>query len=304
MVNTAFTFESGDLQRYHNQAGFHITTGHIAHAVLEMHVPLSPDFLAFTIWLITRKWMLCWSLVHLKRKGNFKWIEIVIPSLVLSFFSIKNQWHCHKDFLVYRSWMSVDTDHRWRIYTIRTVSCLFILSSSASVTLWNHFPHWWQQIMKLPSDWQLVQNNPLNPLRTENLLQQVPRCDLLCWLDKDWAHFLFCHIKEAKHKEGCDWDDPVLFSRLVLNNCTLQNFLSKVSPSNSLQERKTTNFYYQWKLWPLYPLCSLMVVHHIWHTGNPLDVLSLKSCFHVYWNLLIYWDLCEIYNSYDRLLQW
>lgn len=70
MVNTAFTFQSGDLHRCHNQAGFHITTGHIAHAALEMHVCLSPDFLAFTIWLITRKWMLCWSLVHLKRKGN------------------------------------------------------------------------------------------------------------------------------------------------------------------------------------------------------------------------------------------
>ena len=127
----------------------------------------------------------------------------------LSFQLPKNQWHCHEDFLV-RNWMSVDTDHRWRIYTIRTVSCLFILSSSASVTLWNHFPHWWQQIIKLPSDWQLIQTSPLNPLRTENLLQQVPRCDLLCWLDKDWAHFLFCYSISKKQNIRKDVIEMIL----------------------------------------------------------------------------------------------
>ena len=44
------------------------------------------------VLMITQKWMLCWSLVCLKRKCDFKWIEFVISLLFQSSFSIKNQW--------------------------------------------------------------------------------------------------------------------------------------------------------------------------------------------------------------------
>ena len=48
VANAAVTFQSGDLQRCHKQARFHISPSHrVAHAKLQIHVILSSEFSAF-----------------------------------------------------------------------------------------------------------------------------------------------------------------------------------------------------------------------------------------------------------------
>ena len=71
-------FQSRDLQRCHKQAGCCISPGHhVADTELQILVCFSSNFLAI--------FTLCSSVVRLKMKGNyFKWIEIIIFSLVLS----------------------------------------------------------------------------------------------------------------------------------------------------------------------------------------------------------------------------
>ena len=71
-------FHSRELQRCHKQAGCYTSSGHhVADTELQILVHFSSNFIAI--------FMLCSLVVRLKRKGNyFKWIEIVISSLVLS----------------------------------------------------------------------------------------------------------------------------------------------------------------------------------------------------------------------------
>ena len=71
-------FKSRDLQRCHKQAGCYISPGHhVADTELQILVRFCSNFVAI--------FMLCSLVVRLKRKGNyFKWIEIIISTLVLS----------------------------------------------------------------------------------------------------------------------------------------------------------------------------------------------------------------------------
>ena len=112
IANTAFTYQSRDLQRFHKQVGFHNSPGHqIMHAKLRKKRSLIFWFLSlYNNWLITQKWMLCWSVVHLKRKGHFKRIEIVISLLVLSYFSIKNQRPRMEKFSVFACMLMMDVN--------------------------------------------------------------------------------------------------------------------------------------------------------------------------------------------------
>ena len=73
-------FQSCELQRCHKQAGRYISPGHhVADTKRQILVRFSSNLVAIFI--------LCSLVVRLKRKGNyFKWIEIVISSLVLSLF--------------------------------------------------------------------------------------------------------------------------------------------------------------------------------------------------------------------------
>ena len=98
IANTTVTFQSRDLQRYHKQAGFHISPSHhVAHAILQIHVCLSSEFFAFKIfdWSPKRE---CFV------DRLFVWRGRTISSgstslLVLSSFSIKNQWLCMGKFV-------------------------------------------------------------------------------------------------------------------------------------------------------------------------------------------------------------
>ena len=71
-------FQSHELQRCHKQAGCCISPSHhVANTELQILVYFSSNFVAIFI--------LCLSVVRLKRNGNyFKWIEIVISSMVQS----------------------------------------------------------------------------------------------------------------------------------------------------------------------------------------------------------------------------
>lgn len=64
--------------------------------------------------------MLCWSVACLKGKDNFKWIEIMISLLVMSYFSIKSQWLCMDKFRVFACILMMDV----RIKTKDSV-CLY-----------------------------------------------------------------------------------------------------------------------------------------------------------------------------------
>ena len=71
-------FQSHDLQSCHKQARCYISPGnHFADTKLQILVRFSSNLVSI--------FMLCSSVVRLKKKGNyFKWIKIVISSLVLS----------------------------------------------------------------------------------------------------------------------------------------------------------------------------------------------------------------------------
>ena len=64
-------FHSRELQRCHKQACCYISPGHhVSDTELQILVCFSSNFLAirYCALMITQKWMLCWSVVHLKRR--------------------------------------------------------------------------------------------------------------------------------------------------------------------------------------------------------------------------------------------
>ena len=90
IANSAVTFQRHDLQRCHKQAGFHISPRHqVVHAEFKIHSLIFWILSLFVISLITQKWMLCWSVVRLKRKDNI--ISSGSKSLFLYWFCLAFQ---------------------------------------------------------------------------------------------------------------------------------------------------------------------------------------------------------------------